>query len=119
LLTELNWQGGCRPAKIDDDRKPDREPTGQATPAPGFGGELKSFDEVEFANLSQLDIVGMYGNYAEAYTAWKEVAQRTVDNAHLRYFIVHLHRLLEPVVRRPHLPEGWSRAGVAFGARRW
>src|SRR3974390_664391 len=61
-----------------------------------FGGELKSFDDVEFANLSQLDIVGVYGNYAEAYSAWKEVAQRTVDNAQLRYFIVHLHRLLDP-----------------------
>jgi len=61
-----------------------------------FGGELKSFDDVEFANLRELDIVGMYASYAEAYTAWKEVAQRTVDNAHLRYFIVHLHRLLDP-----------------------
>ena len=61
-----------------------------------FGGELKSLDELEFANLNDLDIVGMYPNYAEAYKAWKAVAQRTVDNAQMRYFIVHLHRLLDP-----------------------
>jgi Domain of unknown function (DUF4170) len=61
-----------------------------------FGGELKSLDDVEFADLSELDIVGIYPNYAEAYQAWKGVAQRTVDNAHVRYFIVHVHRLLDP-----------------------
>ncbi|NJO24179.1 MAG: DUF4170 domain-containing protein [Sphingomonadales bacterium] len=61
-----------------------------------FGGELKSIDRVEFANLDALDIVGVYPNYAEAYAAWKGMAQRTVDNAQMRYFIVHLHRLLDP-----------------------
>ncbi|MGE5510193.1 MAG: DUF4170 domain-containing protein [Bacteroidota bacterium] len=61
-----------------------------------FGGELTSLDRIEFANLDALDIVGIYPNYAEAYKAWKAAAQRTVDNAHLRYFIVHLHRLLDP-----------------------
>jgi len=61
-----------------------------------FGGELKSLEDVEFANLQELHIVGMYPNYAEAYKAWKAVAQRTVDNAHMRYFIVHIHRLLDP-----------------------
>ena len=61
-----------------------------------FGGELKALDEVEFSNLDALDIVGMYPSYAEAYKAWKAVAQRTVDNAQVRYFIVHLHRLLDP-----------------------
>lgn len=61
-----------------------------------FGGELKSLDRIEFANLDGLDVVGIYPNYAEAYRAWKAVAQRTVDNAHVRYFIVHLHRLLDP-----------------------
>jgi hypothetical protein len=66
-----------------------------------FGGELKSLDELEFANLAELDIVGMYPNYAEAYKAWKAVAQRTVDNAHMRYFIVHLHRLLDPNATAP------------------
>lgn len=66
-----------------------------------FGGELKSLDELEFANLAELDIVGMYPSYAEAYKAWKAVAQRTVDNAHMRYFIVHLHRLLDPNATAP------------------
>jgi hypothetical protein len=66
-----------------------------------FGGELKSLDDLEFANLDQLDIVGMYPNYSEAYKAWKAVAQRTVDNAQMRYFIVHLHRLLNPSATAP------------------
>ena len=61
-----------------------------------FGGELETLDKVRFRDLSALDIVGIYPNYAEAYSAWKEKAQMTVDNAQMRYFIVHLHRLLEP-----------------------
>jgi hypothetical protein len=61
-----------------------------------FGGELESLDKVRFRDLSALDIVGIYPNYAEAYDAWKEKAQMTVDNAQMRYFIVHLHRLLDP-----------------------
>lgn len=61
-----------------------------------FGGELTSLDRVEFKDLQALDIVGIYPSYAAAYDAWKAAAQRTVDNAHMRYFIVHLHRLLEP-----------------------
>ena len=61
-----------------------------------LGGELKSLDRIEFANLDALDIVGIYPNYAEAYKAWKAVAQRTVNSAQTRYFIVHLHRLLDP-----------------------
>ena len=61
-----------------------------------FGGELESLDQVRFRNLAALDIVGVYPNYAEAYSARKEKAQMTVDNAQMRYFIVHLHRLLEP-----------------------
>ena len=66
-----------------------------------FGGELKSLADHEFADLDELDIVGMYPSYAEAYKAWKAVAQRTVDNAHMRYFIVHLHRLLDPNATAP------------------
>jgi len=66
-----------------------------------FGGELKSLEDVEFADLSELDIVGIYPNYAEAYQAWRGVAQRTVDNAHMRYFIVHVHRLLDPSAADP------------------
>jgi len=61
-----------------------------------FGGELTSLDKVEFSNLKALDIVGIYPNYAQAYDAWKDPAHRTVDDAHMRYFIVHLHRLLDP-----------------------
>jgi hypothetical protein len=61
-----------------------------------FGGELVSLDDMEFKNLAELDIVGIYPNYATAYSAWKAKAQATVDNAHMRYFIVHLHRLLDP-----------------------
>ena len=61
-----------------------------------FGGELESLEKVRFRDLSALDIVGIYPNYAEAHVAWKEKAQMTVDNAQMRYFIVHLHRLLEP-----------------------
>jgi len=61
-----------------------------------FGGELKSADKVEFADLKGLDIVGVFPNYATAEAAWRAKAQATVDNAHMRYFIVHLHRLLEP-----------------------
>lgn len=61
-----------------------------------FGGELKSLDTIEFVDLAKLDIVGIFPNFAEAQKAWKAAAQRTVDNAHMRYFIVHMHRLLEP-----------------------
>jgi hypothetical protein len=61
-----------------------------------FGGELKNLKDVEFKDLDKLDVVGIYPNYATAYAAWKAKAQQTVDNAHMRYFIVHLHRLLEP-----------------------
>ena len=61
-----------------------------------FGGELASLEQAEFADLDRLDIVGIYPNYATAYSAWKARAQQTVDNAQMRYFIVHLHRLLDP-----------------------
>ena len=61
-----------------------------------FGGELKSVNGTEFRDLNALDIVGIYPSYAAAQTAWKAKAQQTVDNAHMRYFVVHLHRLLDP-----------------------
>ena len=61
-----------------------------------FGGELDELDGVEFREIEKLDVVGIYPNYAEAYSAWKGAAQRTVDNALMRYFIVHIHRLLDP-----------------------
>lgn len=61
-----------------------------------FGGELTDIEGVEFSNLEELDIVGIFPNYATAYDAWKDAAQRSVDNAHMRYFIVHMHRMLDP-----------------------
>jgi hypothetical protein len=61
-----------------------------------FGGELESLDTICFKDLDKLDIVGIYPNYASAYAAWRAKAQGTVDNAQMRYFIVHLHRLLDP-----------------------
>ena len=66
-----------------------------------FGGELKALDKVEFNDVAALDIVGIYPSYAEAYKAWKAVAQKTVDNAQMRYFIVHMHRLLDPKLTGP------------------
>jgi hypothetical protein len=61
-----------------------------------FGGEVRGLDSVEVKDLNALDIVGIFPNYASAYAAWKAKAQQTVDNALMRYFIVHLHRLLDP-----------------------
>jgi hypothetical protein len=61
-----------------------------------FGGELKGIDTIEFRDLSSLDIVGIYPNYASAHAAWKAKAQATVDNAQMRSFIVPLHRILDP-----------------------
>jgi len=61
-----------------------------------IGGELDSVSTTEFRDLDKVELVGVYPNYATAYTAWKARAQGTVDNAQMRYFIVHLHRLLDP-----------------------
>ena len=61
-----------------------------------FGGELVNLEGTQFRDLDKLDIVGIYPNYASAHAAWRAKAQQTVDNAHMRYFIVHLHRLLDP-----------------------
>lgn len=58
-----------------------------------FGGELVDPQRSRFKNVDEIDIVGVYPDYASAYRAWKEKAQQTVDNAHMRYFIAHLHRL--------------------------
>jgi hypothetical protein len=58
-----------------------------------FGGELIDPSKSEFKDVNDLHIVGIFPNYEEAYNAWKAEAQRTVDNAHMRYFIAHLHRL--------------------------
>jgi hypothetical protein len=69
---------------------------GKQLPHLVFGGELTKIGGTEFRDLSALDIVGIFPNYAQAYAAWKAKAQATVDNAHMRYFVVHLHRLLDP-----------------------
>jgi hypothetical protein len=61
-----------------------------------FGGELEKLDGIRFADLDKLDIVGIFPSYRTARIAWKAKAQSTVDNARMRYFIVHLHRLLDP-----------------------
>jgi hypothetical protein len=61
-----------------------------------FGGEIEDLTGVTFRDLDKLDIVGIYPNYRTAHAAWKAKAQASVDNAHMRYFVVHLHRLLDP-----------------------
>lgn len=58
-----------------------------------FGGDLKDPTKKEFKDVRNIDLVGIFPNYEEAYNAWKSKAQQTVDNAHARYFIAHLHRL--------------------------
>ena len=65
-----------------------------------FGGELTNPAKTEFRNTEEIDIVGIFPNYASAYDAWKSKAQQTVDNAHMRYFIAHLHRLRDE--EQPH-----------------
>lgn len=67
-----------------------------------IGGELKNLGTVEFRDLSAVDFVGAYPNYKAAYAAWKGAAQRTVDNAHMRYFILHAHKLLDPETGKQH-----------------
>lgn len=61
-----------------------------------FGGELEKLQGMKFRDLASLDMVGIYPDYKSAHAAWISKAQQTVDNAHMRYFIVHMHRLLDP-----------------------
>ncbi len=61
-----------------------------------FGGELTDPRGHDFTDTEGLDIVGIYPNYAEAYEAWRGKARATMDDAHIRYFIVHIHRLIDP-----------------------
>lgn len=58
-----------------------------------FGGELVNPQSNQFRAVDEIDMVGIFPDYASAYDAWKSKAQSTVDNAHMRYFIAHLHRL--------------------------
>jgi len=77
-----------------------------------FGGRVKDPRSLDFADLSSIDLVGVYDSYAEAEDAWRGKAQRTVDDAEMKYVIVHLHRLLEPDgdgitgLERPKQPAG-------------
>ena len=61
-----------------------------------FGGELSDVSHVTFKDLAKLDVVGFYPNYASAHQAWQSKARETIDNAQMRYFIVHMYRLLDP-----------------------
>ena len=63
---------------------------------------MKEIGKVDFANLKEIDFVGAFPNYTAAYDAWKSAAQRTVDNAQMRYFILHAHRLLDPETGKHH-----------------
>ena len=63
-----------------------------------FGGELNDVKSIDFKDLSKLDVVGFFPNYAEAHKAWQGKARETIDNAQMRYFIAHMHRLLDPSV---------------------
>ena len=90
------WETGKNPNEINVTQQPAKQLLHLV-----FGGELKSVASMEFRDLNRLDIVGVYPNYASAYAAWKAKAQGTVDNAEMRYFIVHLHRLLDPETLAP------------------
>ena len=72
-----------------------------------FGGELVDIGGTEFRDPSKLDIVGIFPNYASAVTAWRSKAQGSVDNANMRYFVVHMHRFLDPAA-----PAGASAGAV-------
>jgi len=61
-----------------------------------IGGELSDLEGVQFKDLDKVEVVGVFPNYASAYDVWKSKAHMTVDDAHMRYFIVHLHRLMDP-----------------------
>jgi hypothetical protein len=61
-----------------------------------FGGELQNLDKTEFKDLTKIDFVGMFPDFKSAHAVWKAKAQSTVDNAQMRYFIVHMHRVLDP-----------------------
>ena len=61
-----------------------------------FGGRVKDPQGLEFVDLEKLHVVGLFPDYASAVDAWRSNAQRTVDDAEMKYVVVHLHRLLEP-----------------------
>lgn len=82
-----------------------------------FGGELVDLKHTEFRDLSKVHIVGIYPNYKTAHDAWKAAAQATVDNALMRYFVVHLHRLLDPDATEKSLKVAKSKKAKAKSKR--
>ena len=76
-----------------------------------FGGRVKDPQGLDFVDLDDIDLVGLYGSYAEAEEAWRGRAQRTVDDAEMKYVIVHLHRLLEPDAEGISRPKGSQAEG--------
>lgn len=66
-----------------------------------FGGRVSDPRTLEFDDLTSIDIVGVFPDYASAEKAWRGAAQRTVDDAEMKYVVVHLHRLLEPDLLKP------------------
>ena len=76
--------------------KPSSARESQQLPHLVFGGELENLNGTNFKDVNALDIVGIFPNYASAEKAWRAKAQQTVDNAHMRYYIVHMHRFLDP-----------------------
>ncbi len=86
-----------------------------------FGGELAALNKVEFRDLSKTHFVGLYPNFAQAKDAWRAAAQATVDNAHMRYFVVHLHELLQPEETaqvRKKATQPAKKAGAKTGGKR-
>ncbi len=70
-----------------------------------FGGRVEDPRGLDFVDLDSIDVVGLFASYAEAEDAWRGKAQKTVDDAEMKYVIVHLHRLLEPeAAEAPSLP---------------
>ncbi len=67
-----------------------------------IGGELKDLAHFEFRNLDAIEFVGAFPSYQSAFNAWKGAAQRTVDNARMRYFILHAHKLIDPETGETH-----------------
>ncbi|VAW00567.1 Uncharacterized protein, Bsl7517 homolog [hydrothermal vent metagenome] len=80
---------------MNNDNKDDKKPQSQLLHIV-LGGELEDVRDTRFQDCAKVDFVGAFPNYAEAFTAWKGAAQRSVDNAHMRYFIIHAHRLFDP-----------------------
>ncbi|OWK32118.1 DUF4170 domain-containing protein [Sphingomonas mucosissima] len=66
-----------------------------------FGGRVSDPRTLDFADLKSIDIVGVFPDFASAEKAWRAAAQRTVDDAEMKYVVVHLHRLLEPDLLKP------------------